>query len=107
MTSLTALNMNLRSSQKVAISKEDIKIASKNALILLKFRGKSHQYDTSLQLQMSMKKCSTLIIIIIIPTSSSTAFSNKDKAYITIMMRWTMLVTVMEDGASVSAILLL
>jgi len=31
-----------------------------------------------------MKKCSTLIIIII-PTSSSIAFSNKDKAYITIM----------------------
>ncbi len=57
---------------------------------------------------MSMKKCSTLIIIIItIPTSSSIAFSNKDKAYITIMMRWTMPVTVMEDGASVSAILLL
>ncbi len=35
-----------------------------------------------------MKKYSTLIIII--PTSSSIAFSNKDKAYITIMMRWTM-----------------
>jgi hypothetical protein len=53
-----------------------------------------------------MKKCSTLIIIIIIPTSSSIAFSNKDRAYITIM-RWTMPVTVMEDGASVPAILLL
>jgi hypothetical protein len=57
---------------------------------------------------MSMKKHSTLIIIIIIitPTSSSIAFSNKDKAYNTIM-RWTMPATVMEDGASVSAILLL